>query len=54
MLIMPVIMIAMMKFAGGDFASNFATATGILSTTIAIGIFVAAYFIGRKILNIEV
>lgn len=54
MLIMPVVMIAMMKFAGGDFASNFATATGVLSTTIAIVIFVAAYFIGKKILNIEV
>ncbi len=54
MLIMPVIMIAMMKFAGGDFSKNFSTPTGVLSTTIAIVIFVAAYFIGKKILNVEV
>lgn len=54
MLIMPVVMIAMMKFSGGDFASNFSTPSGIASTSIAIVIFVAAYFIGRKILNIEV
>lgn len=54
MLIMPVILILMIKMAGSDFASNFTTPTGILCTTIAVGTFVAAYFLGRKILNIEV
>ncbi len=54
MVIMPVILVAMIKMAGSDFASNFTTPTGILCTTIAIGAFVGAYMLGRKILNIEV
>lgn len=54
MIIMPIILIMMIKMAGADFASNFTTPTGIICTTIAVGTFVAAYFIGRKILKIEV
>lgn len=54
MIFMPIILIAMIKMAGSDFADNFTTPSGILCTTIAIGAFVGAYFIGRKILNIEV
>ena len=54
MIIMPVILILMIKMAGSDFASNFTTPTGILCTTIAIGAFIGAYFLGRKILKIEV
>lgn len=54
MLIMPIVLIAMIKMAGSDFAANFTTPSGILSTTIAIAAFVGAYFLGRKILKIEV
>ncbi len=54
MLIMPIILVGMLKMSGGDFATNFTTPAGILCTTIAIGMFVASYLIGRKILNIEV
>lgn len=54
MIIMPIILIFMIKMAGSDFASNFTTATGIICTTIAIGAFIGAYFLGRKILKIEV
>lgn len=54
MLIMPVLLILMIKMAGSDFAANFTTPTGILCTTIAIGTFIGAYLLGRKILNIEV
>lgn len=54
MIIMPVVLILMIKMAGSDFASNFTTPTGIVCTTIAIGTFIAAYLLGRKILNIEV
>ena len=54
MIIMPVILIFMIKMAGSDFAENFTTPSGILCTTIAIGMFVGAYLLGRKILNIEV
>lgn len=54
MLIMPIILVGMIKISGGDFANNFTTVKGIITTTISIGIFVVAYFVGRKILNIEV
>ncbi len=54
MIIMPIILVAMLKLSGGDFAANFTSPTGIICTTIAIGAFVGAYFLGRKILKIEV
>ena len=54
MIIMPIILVGMLKMSGGDFSANFTTPMGILCTTIAIGAFVGAYFLGRKILNIEV
>ena len=54
MIIMPIILIGMIKLGGEDFAANFTTPMGIVCTTIAIAAFVGAYFIGRKILKIEV
>lgn len=54
MIIMPIILVAMLKLSGGDFAQNFTTPTGVVCTTIAVGAFVGAYFLGRKILKIEV
>lgn len=54
MIIMPIILVAMLKMSGGDFSQNFTTPMGIICTTIAVGAFVGAYFLGRKILNIEV
>lgn len=54
MLLMPVLLTGMMKFSGGDFAANFVTPTGLISTTIAIGLFVAAFMIGRAVMKIEV
>ncbi len=54
MLVMPIVLVGMIKMSGGDFAANFSTPEGVLTTTVAIGFFVAAYFIGRKILTIEV
>ncbi len=54
MVIMPIILIGMIKMAGSDFAANFTTPMGIVCTTVAIGAFVGAYFIGRQILKIEV
>lgn len=54
MIIMPIILVAMLKMSGGDFSQNFTTPMGIICTTIAIGAFVGAYFLGRKILKIEV
>ncbi|MDE7432066.1 MAG: hypothetical protein K2N34_09150 [Lachnospiraceae bacterium] len=54
MILMPIALIAMIKMISADFAANFTTPIGIISTTIAVIMFVAAYFIGRAILNIKV
>ncbi len=53
MMFMPVGLIGIMKSMSPDFAANFATPAGIASTTIAIGLFIVSYFVGRKILNIK-
>lgn len=54
MIVMPIVLIAMIKGMSPEFAANFATAAGVISTTIAIGCFVAAYYIGKMILDIGV
>lgn len=54
MIMMPVMLIAMIKMMSPDFAANFTTVSGILSTTVAIVMFVAAYFVGKAVLNIKV
>lgn len=52
--VMPILIVGIIKVMSPDFAANFVTLTGIMSTTISIVIFVAAYFIGRAILNIKI
>lgn len=54
MVVMPVVLIALIKGTSPEFAENFATVSGIISTTIAIILFVIAYFVGKKVLEIEV
>ncbi|MCQ2455539.1 MAG: hypothetical protein MJ090_05320 [Clostridia bacterium] len=54
MVVMPIILIGMIKLMSEDFAANFVTVTGIISTTVAICMFVASYFIGKAVLNIKV
>ena len=54
MIVMPIGLIGVIKFMSPDFAKNFITPTGIISTTIAIVLFVAAYIVGKIILNIKV
>lgn len=54
MVFMPIALIAVIKMMSPEFAANFVTPTGIISTTISIIIFVVAYFIGRSVLNIKV
>lgn len=54
MVLMPIALIGVIKMMSPEFAANFVTVTGILSTTIAVGIFVASYAIGRIILDIKV
>lgn len=54
MVVMPIILIAMIKMMSEDFARNFTTVTGVIATTIAIGMFIASYFIGRAVLDIKI
>ncbi len=54
MLVMPVVLIAMIKFTSADFGSNFTTAAGLVSTTIGVVMFAASYLLGTKILDIKV
>ena len=54
MLIMPILLIGMIKGMSADFAANFATPAGIIATTVGIVMFVAAYLVGRAVLNIKV
>ncbi|MCQ2431829.1 MAG: hypothetical protein MJ175_04410 [Clostridia bacterium] len=53
MLVMPIILIALIKAASSDFANNFTTTYGILATTVGVAMFILAYFIGKKILDIK-
>lgn len=54
MIAMPIALIGMIKMMSPDFAANFVTPTGIISTTIAIALFVVSYYVGKVILNIKV
>ncbi len=54
MSIMPIMVVAMLKFTNDTFAENFATPIGVLVNTVAIGIFVASYCYGLKICDVKV
>lgn len=54
MIAMPIALIGVIKVMSPEFAANFVTPTGIISTTIAIGLFVVSYVVGKVILNIKV
>ncbi len=53
MCIMPIALVALLKATSSDFANNLASVLGVFVTTIAIAIFVAAYFWGQKIVDIR-
>lgn len=53
MSVMPIVVVAMLRFTNEAFAANFATLTGVLVNTLAIGIFVGAYIYGNKIVEIK-
>lgn len=54
MIIMPIALIAIIKMMSPDFAKNFVSPAGIVSTTIALIVFVAAYFIGKAVMKIKI
>lgn len=53
MSLMPIVLVAMLRFTNESFATNFATLTGVLANTAAIGIFIGAYIYGNKIVEIK-
>ena len=54
MIAMPILLIVLIKMMSPEFAANFVSGTGIMSTTIAIVIFVIAYIVGKKVLDIKI
>ena len=53
MLIAPVALTALIKYSSTDFKNSFATEAGFAATTGAIAIFIASYFLGKKIMNVK-
>lgn len=54
MIIMPIALVGIIKVMSPEFAANFVTATGLAATTIAVGLFIAAYYVGKTIMDIKV
>lgn len=54
MLVMPVFIVGIIKMSDSDFANNYATTTGVISTTVGLALFIFAYLLGKKMLNIKV
>lgn len=54
MVAMPILLVGVIKMLSPDFAANFVTPSGIIATTVAIIIFVAAYIVAKKMLDIKV
>lgn len=54
MIVMPIVLIGVIKMLSPEFAANFVTPTGIISTTISIVIFAVSYFVGRSVLDIKI
>lgn len=53
MCLMPIALVGMLKLSSSSFAANLSSFLGVVITTVAIAIFVASYFWGQKIINIE-
>lgn len=53
MSIMPIGIVAMLRFTNEAFAESFTSPVGIIANTVAIGIFLAAYKYGTKIVDIK-
>lgn len=53
MSVVPIIMIAFLRLTSTSFAENFASLKGVVSMTVAIGIFIGSYLYGKKITDIK-
>ena len=53
MCLMPIALVAMLKSTSPSFAENLSSFLGVFVTTVAVGVFVGAYFWGQKIIDIR-
>lgn len=53
MMVIPVAMMLLLRGMSSSFAASFSTVAGVTAITIAIGLFVAAYKLGQKIMDIK-
>lgn len=53
MSVMPIVVVAMLRFTNESFAANFATPVGVIVNTVAIAVFIGAYIYGNKIVDIK-
>lgn len=53
MIVMPIALIGIIKMMSPEFGDNFVSPAGLVATTVAIVLFVAAFFVGRSITNIK-
>ena len=53
MMVVPIVMMALMKMMSSEFAESFASPMGVTAITVAVGIFIGAYKMGRKIMDIR-
>lgn len=51
--IMPIVIMVLMKTMSPEFAESFASGLGVIAVTVAIGIFIGAYAVGQKIMDIK-
>lgn len=54
MIVMPIALVGVIKMMSPEFAANFVTPSGLISTTAGIIIFVISYCVGKSILNIKI
>ncbi len=54
MLVMPVLIVAVVKGGNAAMAANYASPVGIVTSIVCLGIFISAYLIGCKIVEVKV
>ncbi|MDR0500670.1 MAG: hypothetical protein LBG97_05430 [Coriobacteriales bacterium] len=54
MVVIPIVLIALIKMMSPEFAANFVSVAGIISSTVAIVLFVIAFYVGKQVLDIKV
>ena len=54
MVMMPIALVGMIKMMSPELSANFTTIVGILSSAVAVVLFIVAHFVGKKVLDIKV